>query len=329
MTTTFSLPGQPDIPGLSFRRYAGPDDLAPLWGVMHAQGVADGDLDDLPPPEAFAALFAHPIGWSPEADVLIAEVDGEVVAWSRTQHQPMPDEDAFRSRGYVAQAFRRRGLGRAMLAQNEHDLRRTASGLQTTRSRAFHGWATDRMPGATALFRGAGYVPFHHYFEMARPAGLDIPAVDDGLVIETPTADDARAFWRTMNRAFGGHWGNWIWSESELAQRVARVLEDPSTGPGLWRMIRLDGQIVAAIATSFDPDTRTGSIDDLGTLPGYRGRRFGSGLLGEAIAELTRRGAREITLQVDADDLTGALGLYHRFGFTLAKQGIGFRRPME
>lgn len=325
----FSIAGQPDVPGLSFRRYAGPRDLLGLWGVMHAQGVADGDVDDVPPPDALELLFAHPIGWSPETDVLIAEVRGEIVGWSRIQHQPMPHEDAFRSRGYVVPEFRRRGLGRAMLAYNERDLLRMAEGLAITGPRAFHGWATERMPGATALFQGSGYVAFHYYFEMRRPADADLPAAGQGIVLETPTEEEAPAFWRTMNHAFDGHWGTRIWTEQELAVHVRVALEDPFTGPDLWRMVRLNGQIVAAVATSFDPDARTGSIDHLGTLPEHRGRRLGSRLLRAAIAELSRRGAREVTLQVDADDLTGALGLYRRFGFDVTKRGIGFRRPME
>lgn len=327
---SFAIPDQPTIEGLSFRRYAGSDDLPRLWTVMHAQATANEDLDDLPPLAAFAGLFAHPIGWTPEAHVLIAEVDGAVVAWSRIQHQPMTEEDVFRSRGYVLPVCQRRGLGRAMLAQGESDLLAMAAGVATTKPRSFQGWTTDRMAGAKALFDAAGYVPFHTYFEMNRPAKVPlVPALDrPGVAVEIPNAHDLPEFLRTLNAAFADHWGNWTWSDAEVAERVSAFFDDPGFDARLLRVVRRDGRIVGTIELTIDPDAETGSVETLATLAAHRGAGIGSSLLRAGLMELMERGVADIALQVDAEDRAGALGLYQRFGFSVVNLGIGYRKAI-
>jgi ribosomal protein S18 acetylase RimI-like enzyme len=64
-----------------------------------------------------------------------------------------------------------------------------------------------------------------------------------------------------------------------------------------------------------------GYVDSLGTLRAYRGRGLGRALLLTSFAEFYRRGHRKVTLGVDAESPTGALGLYESAGMTAEQEG--------
>ncbi|HEX8939219.1 MAG TPA: GNAT family N-acetyltransferase [Candidatus Limnocylindrales bacterium] len=327
--------GAPELPGLRFRRYEGEADLPALQRVLEAQVRADGEPEESVSLEALLALFADPLGWEPARDVLIAEQDGQIVAWSRIQYQWFETEDAFRSRGYVLPAARGRGLGRAMLRRNEADLLRLAAEVPTRgKPRWLQGWVTERMPAAAAVFEAAGYETFHFYFEMERPVELPLPeeaaerSGSAAAVLARPTAGDMRAMVGLLADAFRGHWGHYQMSEADIESETRRMLDDPSTELDLCRVSRDGERIVGVLRATYDAATRSGAIEELGTHPGHRGRGIGSALLASALDGLRDRGAELVRLGVDAEDRFGALGLYERFGFRVAKRGIGYRKAI-
>ena len=46
----------------------------------------------------------------------------------------------------------------------------------------------------------------------------------------------------------------------------------------------------------------------------WRGRGIGSALLRRSFSDIARRGGREVTLWVDSENATGAVGVYERVG---------------
>jgi ribosomal-protein-alanine N-acetyltransferase len=74
----------------------------------------------------------------------------------------------------------------------------------------------------------------------------------------------------------------------------------------------VDGSIVG-YAGVMVIDT-TADIQTIGVLPAHEGRGIGTALLGELLAEAARRGAREVLLEVRADNPRAQL-LYTRTGF--------------
>lgn len=316
------------LPNARFRRYRGPADLPALEAVLEAQARFDGNEDDLVTFTSATEEFDHLLGWVPEAHALIAELDGEVVAWSRIQHQPITGEDVYRSRGYVLPACRRRGLGTVMLRRNEQDLMSLSRATPGSDPRWLMGWVNDRMPAATALFEKAGYAPFHTYYLMARDSSAPRPApAATAFAIEPLTDGDLEAFARLMNASFCNQWGHWPWSDDEVATYAAQARDDATNDLGLWWVVRHGGEMIAGLRAGYDPSSRTGAIDELGTRPGWRGRGAASLLLSKALDELERRGAMRTTLTVAADSQQ-ALRIYERCGFVRIVQGTGYRKPM-
>ena len=55
-------------------------------------------------------------------------------------------------------------------------------------------------------------------------------------------------------------------------------------------------------------------IAELGVRPPWRGRGIGTALLRHSFADIARRGGSEVTLWVDSENATGAVGVYERVG---------------
>ena len=96
--------------------------------------------------------------FDPSRDLAVAEVDGRVVAvagqdWVDTR------DGAYREHrlwGCVEPGFRRRGIGAAMLRDNERRAAELAATHDTPRPHTYAGWASDGRPGSR-LLDASGY----------------------------------------------------------------------------------------------------------------------------------------------------------------------------
>jgi hypothetical protein len=74
--------GAPAIPDMTFRRFRGEADYAPMVEILDACNEAD-HLDYVNSVEEVASVFAHLTNCDPYHDTLFAEVNRETVAFSR------------------------------------------------------------------------------------------------------------------------------------------------------------------------------------------------------------------------------------------------------
>jgi ribosomal protein S18 acetylase RimI-like enzyme len=66
----------------------------------------------------------------------------------------------------------------------------------------------------------------------------------------------------------------------------------------------------------------------IGTRPGWRHRGIGSALISASAATAQRFGYQRASLRVDADNATGAVGLYERAGFLRARRRVSYVLPL-
>src|SRR4051794_30266793 len=222
--------------GLRLRPYAGESDLPLIVRLENAEAEADGIAERLTLPQ-LAARYAHPSErFQPERDITIAEVDGQAVGVGERMWVETTDGfREYRVDGVVDPAWRRRGIGSALFAENERAQRALIAehGMQ---SRALFGsWSGDTQPGDAQLLSSAGFAPARWFWEMSRPlgaAGERIPDIElpDGLEVRAINRDLARDVWRADVEAFKDHWGGFDDSEGSFE----RVLARPSTDLSLW-----------------------------------------------------------------------------------------------
>jgi mycothiol synthase len=322
-SSDISLPEAPAIPGLRIRRYRGPEDIPAIVEVTNAGRRADG-VDWLPSLEDTRNEFEHLNNEVPERDALMAEVDGELVAFVRASWALRDGRYVLHTQGEVHPRVRRRGLGRALLHGAQARLREIARDLPRDHERQFSSESMAGQDGARALLAADGYVPVRWFAEMLRPLDEPIPdpALPPGLEIRPVTPADHRRIFEAEAEAFRDHWGYREWTDVDFE----RTFASPDIETSLWRVV-WDGDEVAAVTETFihadenrSLGTDHGWLERISTRRPWRGRGVAKAMIASAMLALRERGMSHAALGVDADNPSGAFGLYERLGFRVANR---------
>jgi mycothiol synthase len=320
--------------GLTLRGYAGEADLPDIVRLLNAQYEADG-ISERRSIEGERSWYAHPSEqFDPARDVVLAERDGRVVA---AVGQDWVDTRDGRFREYrlwvaVDPPYRRRGIGSALLADNERRARELAARQRPDRITVFGAWAAEGRPAAMLLER-AGYGRERWFFDMVRPSLEDLPdaRLPHGFEVRPVTPDQHEAIWHANREAFRDHWGG----SDESPEAMRRLLGDPDTDTTLW-LIAWDGDEVAGgVWNAIYPaenealGIRRGWLDSVFTRRAWRRRGLARALIGLSLRALRQRGMTSAALGVDADNPSGAVGLYTAGGFDIEERFAAWRKPME
>jgi len=180
---------------------------------------------------------------------------------------------------------------------------------------------------AVRLFRRNGMTPVRYWFEMAADTATapEIPP-PDGLTIVAYRPEYESAVHEAHMAAFRDHWGyqyreRAAWAELTVRQNTFR--------PELSRVV-LDGDEVAGylLATS-DPDPSRVHIGLIGVLRPWRRRGLASAMLANVLHAASLAGHTTAALGVDADSLTGAVGVYERVGFRTDHRAVTYSRALS
>ena len=329
--TTIDRPRAGTVTGLRLRPYAGEADLPDVVRVVNAEARADS-LARITSVEELASAYAHVSdAFDPARDLTLAEIDGEVVAVGEREVVETTDgHREYRLDGSVDPAWRRRGIGRAVLEENMRRARELAA-IEQPASPIFGSWTWEGQEGDVALLESAGFQPARWFFDMVRPnlAGVPDVPMPDGLEIR-PVLDRSMAgrVWNADIEAFADHWGGFDHSEEHLQ----RWLDHPSTDLSLW-IIAFDGdEIAGGILNAIDEDhnaafgMRRGWLHSVFTRRPWRRRGLARALIARSLELLRERGQTSAALGVDAANPSGALGLYEGIGFAVDKRAIAWRR---
>ena len=156
-----TLTDAPAIPGLRFRRFRDTSDWVALAELHRAVAIADED-DDIPTPEILQITLEHKAGFQLGRDLLLAEVDGQVVADATGTASIRDGYPVHSLHGRVHPEWRRRGIGRALFHWNERRARERAVAEPkfASGSAVLGMWASEFEPGARAMYEIRG-LPGH------------------------------------------------------------------------------------------------------------------------------------------------------------------------
>jgi GNAT superfamily N-acetyltransferase len=173
------------ITDLRVRTFQGTDDdVDAIVHVLNAHAAADA-IDEVWTADGLRAWFGHPSEQFDAArDVLLAELDGRVVATGRTEWVDTRDGRyrEYRLHGTVDPALRGRGIGTVLLAELERRQRAWAAEHVQPRETVFMTFAAVGRADE-ALLRANGYEPARWFIDMVRPTLDDVamPPLPDGL----------------------------------------------------------------------------------------------------------------------------------------------------
>ena len=325
------LPDAPAIPGLVARPFEPARDYPALAELIGVTAVADG-LEYLATAEGLRVDFEHQPEFDPRRDVLVIEVDGVVVAATETNVRTRDGVAVHHVDGWVHPAFRRRGLGRALLRWAERRAAAVAAVDGRTGERALNAWPDETMAGAVALYRGAGYAVARYGFMMVRDLAEPIEdvALPAGLDVRPVAPADHRRIWEADMEAFRDHPGRAEPTEADFERWFAI----PEIDPGLWQ-VAWDGDEVAGAVMPFvyhedneQLGLSRGWLEHISVRRPWRRRGLASALIVRALRDLRRQGLAQAALGVDAENPTGALRLYESLGFRRLRTGVSYRKPL-
>jgi mycothiol synthase len=333
--TWLELPDAPAIDGLRFRRGRTDDGE---WDALAELIVAANRHDDIPWLPSGRMLrdeWAAEEGTDMTADTVVAEVHGRVVAEAGVARIMREARPTYSIEGHVLPEFRRRGLGRALLRENARRAReRTVTedvGFEPA-DIGLHAFAEEREAGNRALLDAEGFAPVRWFFLMRRSLADPIPDVPlpDGLELRPVRPEDHRRIVEAEHEAFRDHWQSRDFSEHAFDQTFRK--SDVDTG--LW-VVAWDGDEVAGVVQNWiwadenaNLGTRYGWLEHISVRRPWRRRGLGRAITAESLRRLRAAGMEHGMLGVDAENPTGALGLYEGLGFEVQRRSTAYSRSL-
>lgn len=330
------LPDAPQIAGLRFRTFQGESDFPAMLETINSTREIDHEerADTL---ADITHNYSHLTNCDPYRDLLIAEVDGLMVAYSRVTWW---EEEAtgcriYQSFGFVRPEWRRKGLGRAILHHNQRRLREIASNhaAEKEATRFFEGFTTNFQVGNHALLKSEGYQPVRYGFMMVRPYVENVPdlPLPPGIEVRPARPEQYRQIWDASQEAFRDHWG-YVEPQEEDYQGW---LGDKSFQPDLWQVAWDGNEVAGMILNYIDHDEnetyhrKRGWTESISVRRPWRRKGLARALLARSIKMHRDLGMTETALGVDAENPNGALQLYESMGYQTIRELTTYRMPMK
>ncbi len=244
---------------------------------------------------------------------LVLEPRGDAVAFAIVGLEPGSVLEAF---GRVRPDHTGRGLGSFLVAATEG----RAAELATSRSQdlLLHNAVTSTDDAVRRLLDERGYRLVRFFWHMERALGPTdrTPSSEEGSWVVRPAESlaelrEARA---VLDDAFRGHW--------MFEPHTFDEWRDHLYAGSASVLLAVDESAMQGGAITFMPTSESGWIEELGVRAERRGRGLGALLLRHAFARLADRGYREVRLNVDAGNETGATRLYERVGMTVRREWL-------
>lgn len=314
-----SLPSHPVI---AQWRPATMDDLDPVWRLMQATDSADHP-NYLTTREEVEEEFGYSFVDLSVDSILGFAADGTLVAVGVVVMPPL-QETIVRSFlfGGVHPEFRGRGIGRELLAWQRRRAEQQLAGSDKALPAWILTYADARAPQSERLFRHAGFEPARYFVSLERDLSAPIARVEPAeavrIVPYTETFADRTLAARTDS--FRDHWGSQPMSEEQWQAWLAGTfradvsflaIADTEHGEEVAGFVLCqvneDDWVTQGFSGAY--------IGMVGTTRAHRGKRIAPALLARTLEACAAHGWERVTLDVDAENPTGALGLYTRMGF--------------
>lgn len=276
--------------------------------------LRDSDAD------AVAALFVEAFG---DARPLDAE---EIRTWLRNDVLPSEWQRVLEHDGHVA------GYGDIWIQDGEVALDVAAPGCWDT----FYDWAEEQARAASAgtvrsyfpaghelerIVAARGYEPGRSSFTMEAALG-EPPAVSpppDGIELRPYDDGDEEVVRSLINDVFADTPGHHDVTDAKFREFY---LGSRGADPSLWTIAWAPGEPAGFVLAYSERvgEPGLGWVGTLGVRAPWRRRGLGAVLLRFAFAELYARGLRRVGLGVDAENESGAVGLYERAGMRVVRR---------
>jgi mycothiol synthase len=326
------LAGAPAIAGLRSRYFADATDYEALAVLFGAANQAD-EVPWFPTARNVELEMGGGDGADPVNDIVLVEVDGRLVAGTGVERKLRDGTPTYDIWGAVDPAYRRRGLGTALLGWTMDHARVRASREDPLTAVNVRGFTEDSETGHRALLAGAGFETVRHFFLMLKAGLDDIPEapIPEGLEIRPVTEDHWRTIFDAENEAFRDHWGHREMTDNDFRTTFTKAELDTD----LW-VVAWDGDRVAGVVQTWvwsEENERLGVsrgwLEHISVRRPWRRRGLARAITAASLVKLRERGLAEAMLGVDSENPNGALGLYEGLGFGVYSRATAYERALD
>jgi mycothiol synthase len=322
----------PQLEGVEFRAFRGSDDYPELTRIINAHSKGEDD-DRVETAEQLASAYEHLENCDLARDLVVAEVDGQAVGYTRVSWaQEVDGPRVYRMFCFLDAAFKGRGIGSALVEWDMSRLREIAAEHDDAPEQLFETWLNDKNVAAAALIREAGFEPITYAATMVRPTVDDLPdhALPEGLEIRSVRDEDIRTIWEADVEAFRDHWGFVEQTEEGYQRFISFPYHDPTLWKIAWDDEGVAGQVKSYIDTAQNEEhgLKRGWTEAISTSRRWRRRGVAKALIVESIRELASRGMTDVALGVHTENPNGAYDLYSSLGYEVVSTWTTYRKPL-
>lgn len=324
------LPDAPKVPGLIYRHFQGEADYPGMSAIVMAiceAGLMEGSFTA----EDMANEYRHLTNCDLSKDLIIAELDGSIIAYGRAWWAQEKTGKAYYMLLDVLPEKMDLKIAAPMLCWMESRAQDAATAMPADYAGDLLDVVDQKDTAKITMLKEFGYQPVRYYFAMERDLENipDIP-LPEGIVARPAMPSQYHEVWDKAEEAFSEHWGftepteeNYQgWKESRWFQ------------PFLWQ-IAWDGNLMVGQVQNYvdmvenEREKRLrGYTEGISTLKGYRGRGIASALIARSLKMMKALNLDELALSVDSSNATGALRLYEALGYRTYRKMVEYRKPL-
>ena len=244
-------------------------------------------------------------GFDMEHDTWVVLSGNEVAGYAGIVKTVPPA--TFAAYGGVRPSHMSRGIGTFLFEIVEARVVEKGGGSGVVRQ-----WIDANDSSAIALLERKGYEFVRRFWRMDLSLEDDPPAPEpiEGVTIRPfQKGIDERLAHEINERAFASHWG---FTPRTYEQAAVSRWDAEWFRADISLVAEADGSMVALCINGVRFDD--GYVEDLGVLEEYRGRGIGEALLRKSFQIFKGLGLERASLNVDSDNVTGAMRLYERVG---------------
>jgi mycothiol synthase len=320
----------PSLPGAAWRPLT-VDDVA-AYVLLHEDARAVDAGPEVMTEEIARHELANPTSPIATNTLALALPDGSLAA-SMLVHERLHGIESRRVFlwGVTHPDVRGLGIGTAILAWGIARADEILAGQPAELLRLVETFAEVRLADAVTLYEAAGFRPARWYFDMRRDLREPLPAMPDlrGLRLVPYAAPMSQPLLAIHNEAFRDHWG----SEPLTPEIWGRDFVGDPFFRGDLSFVVLDGEEIAGYTVNYVVESdweaagvREGWVGQLGVRRPWRRRGVATALLVRSMEAFVGAGLEAATLGVDAENPTGALGVYERVGFRPIRRSVRLQR---
>ena len=326
----------PQIPGLVFRHFRGAEDYPKMVAVIAASAEAD-KIERVDTVEDVAQAYSHLTNSDPYQDMIFAEINNEVIAYSRGfWFQEENGPRIYSSVGFLVPAWRRQGIGSAMLGWIEERLRAIAETHSALETGYLQGFVDGENKSMQALLESYAYQPIRYGVQMIRPDLENVPdlPLPDGLEVRPVLPEHYRAIWDASNEAFRDHWGYAEPTEEDYKEWLeSKIIFQPALWQIAWdkNTNEVAGQVRTFIHTAENEKyhRKRGYTEFISVRRPWRKRGLARALIVRSLRLQKEQGMTESTLGADSENISGAIRIYEECGFRVTKRSAIYRKPLN